>query len=274
MPSSALHPSLLSFPTRRSSDLHARLVPQRPRRRRRPRQGAGTGRRRLPGQTLRLSELLARVHSVLRRRVAPAPETLTIADLEIEDRKSTRRNSSHLGTSYAVFCPPPVSTLLPYTALFRSARPSCSSAPATPSPTASRGWNWAPTITWSNPSPLRTFGPGPLGAAPPGRPGAGNLDHRRSGDRRSEEHTSELQSLRHLVCRLLPSTRLYSPSLHGALPICTPVLFLSARDAVADRVKGLELGADDYLVKPFASPNFWPGSTRCCAAGSPRRRKP
>src|SRR6266508_3082661 len=32
----------------------------------------------------------------------------------------------------------------------------------------------------------------------------------------------------------------------------TPVLFLTARDAVTDRVKGLELGADDYLVKPFA----------------------
>lgn len=32
----------------------------------------------------------------------------------------------------------------------------------------------------------------------------------------------------------------------------TPVLFLTARDAVADRVKGLEFGADDYLVKPFA----------------------
>ena len=31
-----------------------------------------------------------------------------------------------------------------------------------------------------------------------------------------------------------------------------PVLFLTARDQVADRVKGLELGADDYLVKPFA----------------------
>jgi two-component system, OmpR family, copper resistance phosphate regulon response regulator CusR len=31
-----------------------------------------------------------------------------------------------------------------------------------------------------------------------------------------------------------------------------PVLFLSARDSVDDRVKGLELGADDYLVKPFA----------------------
>jgi two-component system copper resistance phosphate regulon response regulator CusR len=32
----------------------------------------------------------------------------------------------------------------------------------------------------------------------------------------------------------------------------TPVLFLTARDAVDDRVKGLKLGADDYLVKPFA----------------------
>jgi two-component system copper resistance phosphate regulon response regulator CusR len=31
-----------------------------------------------------------------------------------------------------------------------------------------------------------------------------------------------------------------------------PVLYLTARDAVHDRVKGLELGADDYLVKPFA----------------------
>ena len=31
-----------------------------------------------------------------------------------------------------------------------------------------------------------------------------------------------------------------------------PVLFLTARDAVDDRVKGLELGADDYLIKPFA----------------------
>lgn len=31
-----------------------------------------------------------------------------------------------------------------------------------------------------------------------------------------------------------------------------PVLFLTARDAVEDRVKGLNLGADDYMVKPFA----------------------
>jgi two-component system copper resistance phosphate regulon response regulator CusR len=32
----------------------------------------------------------------------------------------------------------------------------------------------------------------------------------------------------------------------------TPILLLTARDSVADRVRGLELGADDYLVKPFA----------------------
>jgi DNA-binding response OmpR family regulator len=32
----------------------------------------------------------------------------------------------------------------------------------------------------------------------------------------------------------------------------TPVLLLTARDTVADRVSGLDLGADDYLVKPFA----------------------
>lgn len=34
--------------------------------------------------------------------------------------------------------------------------------------------------------------------------------------------------------------------------LVTPVIILSARDTVADRIRGLDLGADDYLVKPFA----------------------
>jgi two-component system response regulator MprA len=37
---------------------------------------------------------------------------------------------------------------------------------------------------------------------------------------------------------------------HG---LATPILMLTARDAVADRVNGLDAGADDYLVKPFAT---------------------
>src|SRR5882672_8593106 len=35
-----------------------------------------------------------------------------------------------------------------------------------------------------------------------------------------------------------------------------PVLMLTARDAVQDRVRALEIGADDYLVKPFALPEL------------------
>jgi heavy metal response regulator len=38
--------------------------------------------------------------------------------------------------------------------------------------------------------------------------------------------------------------------------IKTPVLLLTARDTVDDRVKGLDFGADDYLVKPFAFPEL------------------
>src|SRR5258708_29004574 len=36
----------------------------------------------------------------------------------------------------------------------------------------------------------------------------------------------------------------------------TPVLVLTARDAIEDRVEGLDRGADDYLVKPFAFPEL------------------
>ena len=38
--------------------------------------------------------------------------------------------------------------------------------------------------------------------------------------------------------------------------IQTPVIFLTARDTVEDRVKGLEIGGDDYIIKPFAFPEL------------------
>lgn len=56
-----------------------------------------------------------------------------------------------------------------------------------------------------------------------------------------------------------------------AKSVSTPVLFLTARDAVVDRVKGLELGADDYLVKPFAWVEFL-ARVRTLLRRSPVRR--
>ncbi|GHM54300.1 hypothetical protein ECZU51_29700 [Escherichia coli] len=58
-----------------------------------------------------------------------------------------------------------------------------------------------------------------------------------------------------------------------------PVLILTARDALAERVEGLRLGADDYLCKPFAlievaaagssdAPNQRPPATSCATATS------
>ena len=46
--------------------------------------------------------------------------------------------------------------------------------------------------------------------------------------------------------------RLRAAAADGAMP----VLVLTARDAVEDRVRGLDLGADDYMVKPFAMPEL------------------
>ncbi len=43
------------------------------------------------------------------------------------------------------------------------------------------------------------------------------------------------------------------------------VLILTAKDTVENRVTGLQTGADDYLVKPFAFENCWRGSRRSAA---------
>ncbi|KND56956.1 DNA-binding heavy metal response regulator [Candidatus Burkholderia verschuerenii] len=51
---------------------------------------------------------------------------------------------------------------------------------------------------------------------------------------------------------MLPSMDGWTVIRHLRETKSTPVLFLTARDDIADRVHGLELGADDYLVKPFA----------------------
>ena len=46
----------------------------------------------------------------------------------------------------------------------------------------------------------------------------------------------------------------------------TPVLILTAKDTVDDRVRGLDDGADDYLVKPFAFPELLARIRALCAA--------
>jgi two-component system, OmpR family, copper resistance phosphate regulon response regulator CusR len=49
----------------------------------------------------------------------------------------------------------------------------------------------------------------------------------------------------------------------------SPVIILTARDAVEDRVKGLDVGADDYLVKPFAFPELLARIRARCRRDSP-----
>lgn len=54
-----------------------------------------------------------------------------------------------------------------------------------------------------------------------------------------------------------------------------PVIFVTARSAVADRVKGLKLGAEDYIVKPFDVAELLARWKRSCAGFTkPRRPSP
>ena len=46
----------------------------------------------------------------------------------------------------------------------------------------------------------------------------------------------------------------------------TPVIVLSARNRVSDRVQSLHLGADDYVTKPFSFQELAARARRCCAA--------
>lgn len=49
-------------------------------------------------------------------------------------------------------------------------------------------------------------------------------------------------------------------------PQGVPVIFLTAKSAVKDRVLGLRLGADDYIPSPLPPRSWWPGWRPCCAA--------
>ena len=44
-----------------------------------------------------------------------------------------------------------------------------------------------------------------------------------------------------------------------------PIIMLSAKGEIFDKVLGLELGADDYMEKPLIPRNWWPGQRLCCA---------
>ena len=50
-----------------------------------------------------------------------------------------------------------------------------------------------------------------------------------------------------------------------------PIIMLTAKDRVPDRVAGLDLGADDYITKPFSTKNCWRASAPACASARRNR---
>ncbi len=52
-----------------------------------------------------------------------------------------------------------------------------------------------------------------------------------------------------------------------------PIIMLTAKGEEADIVTGLELGAEDYIAKPFSTRVLLAGCGRCCAAAAARRRE-
>ncbi len=54
----------------------------------------------------------------------------------------------------------------------------------------------------------------------------------------------------------------------------TPIILLTARVEEEDHVIGLELGADDYITKPFRPASWWPACAPCCAEAAGVLRRP
>src|SRR5205814_8471366 len=102
----------------------------------------------------------------------------------------------------SMFCismsPPPCSTLFPYTTLFRSSRPERGETVFPLRNPVPHGR--PPKKSWL---PFPDLQGGLRSSRPRDATGRTQGSGRRNQAKRSEEHTSELQSLRHLVCRLL-----------------------------------------------------------------------